>query len=222
MTNRAVTLLTLLAANERFGQPEIHRTFLVKQVYLAETIKPLYRLWRQTFSFVRYYYGPYSEQVFQHLDTLIFNGLVEVTSERRQAGRVEARYKITPSGSEILTRVAPDEIKSLGMDLVWALQAIGVRQATAICKLVYQEAEFARLFALHSRRRIRADAKVPLPAITAANNETFATLSILRGLRLAKPRVDDFVLPSREIVRVFLETLVGELPKRRMLPEKVE
>lgn len=216
MKNRSVTLLSLLAANDRLGQPEIHRTVLMKQAFLAETIRPLYRLWRQTFTFVRYNYGPYSEDVFQRLDTLIINGLVDVATFKRSRGRLEARYRITSAGRAILETIKANEIIELATDLVWALQTLGIDQARTISKLVYQEAEFARIFAEHSKSGIRAQEKIPLPDVTAANNETLtilATLQELRGRKLnGKPRGLEFSLPTREVVRVFLECLAIQVP----------
>lgn len=216
MRNRSVTLLSLLAANDRLGQPEVYRTVLMKQAFLAETIRPLYRLWRRTFTFVRYNYGPYSEDVFWHLDTLIFNGLVELTTFVRSRGRVEARYRITPAGHVILKKIDAKEFLELATDLVWALQTLGVDRAGTISKLVYQEAEFARIFADHADAGIRADTKVPLPDVTAASNETLTTLATLQELRGRKldghPNGLEFVLPTREVVRIFLECLAIQAP----------
>jgi DNA-binding PadR family transcriptional regulator len=155
----------------------------VKQAFLAETLRPLYRLWVRTFGFVRYYYGPYSDEIFQRLDTLIFNGLVRVTMMERIGGKIEARYQITDSGHRALEHFPDSEFVQLAVDLVWALQALGVEQASTICRLVYQEAEFARVFAQHSEQKIPPSAKVPLAAITETDNQTFTTLAILQELQ---------------------------------------
>jgi DNA-binding PadR family transcriptional regulator len=214
MKNRSFMLLALLAANDRLGEPPVHRTMLVKQAFLAETIRPLYQLWVRTFGFVRYYYGPYSDEIFQRLDTLIFNGLVRVTMMERIGGKVEARYQITGSGHRALRQFRESEFVQLAVDLVWALQALGVEQAGTICRLVYQEAEFARVFAEHSEQNLPPSAKVPLPAITETGNQTFATLAILQELQSrpwehtdTKPQ-----LPAREMVRLFLLSLARQIP----------
>jgi len=209
MKHRSFILLALLSANDRLGQPEVGRTTLVKQAFLAETIRPLYRLWLQSFGFVRYYYGPYSEELFDRLDTLIFNGLVEVTAAQRRGGKLEARYRITQAGHQLLDQFSRSDIISLATDLVWGLQSLGVEQASAICKLVYQEAEFARLFAQHNQEGTGPETKVPLPTVTAANNETFTTLAALRALQ---PGAGEPV-PSREIVRLFLLSLALQVPR---------
>lgn len=212
MKDRALTLLALLSANDRLGQPSVHRTTLVKQAYLAETIRPLYRVWLQMFDFVRYNHGPYSADIFERLDTLIFGGLVEVTAYQRRGGRTEARYSITESGHRLLEKICPPEIASLTLDLIWGLQTIGVEQAGTICKLVYQEAEFARLFARHNEQGIGPESKVPIPAVTAANNETFVTLAALRELQQRPGASAHEQLPSREIVRAFLLSLAWQVP----------
>lgn len=221
MRHRSVTLLALLAANHRLGQPEVYRTVLMKQAFLAETIRPLYREWHRLFTFVRYHHGPYSEKVFQHLDILIFNGLVDVVSYASLRGRREARYKITAAGDSILQQIDTSEISHLATDLVWALQTLGIDRAGAISRLVYQEAEFARLFAKHTEEGIGASTKAPLPEVTAANNETLTILAVLEALRARKldsrPEAATFTLSTREIVRLFLECLAIQVPRRRPL-----
>lgn len=216
MKNRATTLLALLAANDRLGQLEIHRTVLVKQAYLAETIRPIYCQWLRSFSFVRYQHGPWSEDIFPHLDVLIFNGLVDVSAVKFMPGRTEARYRITSLGHDILQRVGSNEILKLAFDLVWALQALGIERASTICKLVYEEAEFARIFAQHKQENIGPESKVPLPSITAANNETFVTLATVQAILQSSAKIEStakpFNLPSREVVRIFLSSLGQQIP----------
>jgi DNA-binding PadR family transcriptional regulator len=216
--NRSFILLALLAANDRLGEPPVHRTTLVKQAFLAETIRPLYRLWVRTFGFVRYYYGPYSDEIFQRLDTLIFNGLVRVTTMERIGGKIEARYQITGSGHRALDYFRESEFAQLAVDLVWALQALGVEQASTICKLVYREAEFARVFAEHAEQKIPPSAKVPLPAITVTDNQTFVALAILQELQSWPSEKTDTEsqLPSRELVRLFLLSLARQIPSTGM------
>lgn len=213
MKERSYTLLALLAANDTLGQPQVHRTMLVKQVFLAETIRPLYRIWFQSFDFVRYYYGPYSEEVFDRLDTLIFSGLVEVTAAERRGGRLEARYKITAAGRALLDRFGPAPIVSLATDLVWGLQSLGIEQASTICKLVYQEAEFARIFAQHNQEGIGPETRVPIPSVTTANNETFIALAALQELQHSGGEQPRESLPSREVVRLFLQSLALQVPR---------
>jgi DNA-binding PadR family transcriptional regulator len=210
-------LLALLDANDRLGEPPVHRTTLVKQAFLAETIRPLYRLWLRTFGFVRYYYGPYSDEIFQRLDTLIFNGLVRVTMMGQIGGRVEARYQITSSGHQVLEHFRDSEIVHLAVDLVWALQALGVEQASTICRLVYQEAEFARIFAHHTQQKIGPETKVPLPAITERDNETFVTLAILQELQnpASEGTATASQLEPREVVRLFLLSLARQIRPSR-------
>jgi hypothetical protein len=98
------------------------------------------------------------------------------------------------------------------MDLIWGLQSLGIEQASTICKLVYQEAEFARIFAQHNQEGIGPETKVPIPAVTTANNETFTVLATLRELQGStggRPRES---LPSREVVRLFLQSLALQVP----------
>lgn len=210
MRNRTLLLLSLMAANDRWGHPAVLRTVLVKQAFLAETIRPLYRVWLRTFGFVRYHYGPWSADIFKRLDTLICNGLVEVIKAEHRGGQREAHYCITSAGHRILEQFSESELLPLASDLVWALQTLGVEQATTICKLVYEEAEFARLFAAHQAAGIGAETQVALPAVTAANNDTFTTLAILQSL--VRPGKDLPSLAPRDVVRVFLKSLAAQLP----------
>src|ERR1039457_4122332 len=162
MKNRSLTLLALLSANDRLGQSAVHRTTLVKQAFLAETIRPLYRIWLQIFPFFRDNYGPYNREIFEKLDTLVFSGLVDVESYQQSGGRKEARYKISTAGHGLLDEMAPAEIKALATDLIWALQSLGVEQAGSICELVYEEAEFARIYSKHNEKGLGPDIKEPL------------------------------------------------------------
>ena len=218
MKNRTTTLLALLAANDLLGQPEVHRTMLVKQVFLAEIIRPLYRIWRKFFSFVRYNYGPFSEDIFSSLDILIFNGLVEVTYFEQRGNRVKARYRITPAGHAELNKVEAGDIIELANDLVWALQTLGVDQSTKICKIVYQEAEFARIFALHTQEGIGPESRILIPAITDASNDTFVTLSTLQILMQYFSQDSrggiKYIAPTKEVVRMFLTFLVMKVPHK--------
>jgi hypothetical protein len=217
MKNRLLALIALLAANDRLGQPEVHRTTIVKQAFLLETLRPLYKQWFQTFKFVRYRYGPYSEDVFSLLDVLIFNGFVTVTSAQVSSGRVEARYRITDGGHSILTRVGHNQIVDLSLDLVWALQCLGVQRVNQISKLVYQEPEFSRLYSHQSGLGIGPEAKTPLPAVTAANNQTLITLSVVQELlRNEDPAIETDV-SSREAVRLFLSLLAEHAGKQESM-----
>ncbi len=212
MKNRSVTVLALLAANDRFGQCAVHRTVLVKQAFLAETLHPLYEQWYRTFSFVRYKYGPYDRDIFQRLDTLIFNGLVEVVSAERRGTFLEARYRITAAGHDVLKRIEAVSITSLANDLIWALQTLGVDQATGICKLVYQEADFIKIFTDELKRGVSADVKTPLPSVMAADSETFALLATLRSVSELYDR-SKFSFGHREVVRLFLRSLASQIPR---------
>jgi len=213
MRNRSITLLALLSANDRLGQPAVHRTSLVKQAFLAETIRPLYRIWLQIFPFFRDKHGPYNREIFERLDTLVFNGLVDVESYQQSGRRKEARYKISEAGHGLLDEMAAAEIKSLATDLIWALQSLGVQQAGSICELVYEEAEFARIFLNHKEKGLGTNIKEPLPSVTSANNETFITLASLQGFQnRRRPEPNSESLPSREIVRMFLLSLALQVP----------
>jgi DNA-binding PadR family transcriptional regulator len=212
MKNRSVTLLALLAANHEMGQQSVHRTMLVKQLFLVEIIRPVYDLWIQTFGFIRYHYGPYSDDIFNRLDVLIFHNLVKVNRAERRPGRYGAQYEITENGQRLLKEIHAPQIKELTMDLVWALQAIGVEKSGTICKLVYQESEFARLFAEHS-----PETRMPLPIVTTAGNETFVQLATLQELQRQNGIQGDRspLLLSREVIRLFLLFLVARVPTAR-------
>lgn len=212
MKNRALIVLALLGANDRWEQPEVFRTVLVKQAFLAETLRPLYRVWSQSYAFYRYHYGPYDDKIFEHLDVLICNGLVQVVSSARHRGREEARYSITDGGRKLLASFEHHELIRLSIDIVWSLQAIGVERATAICNLVYQEAEFARILAAHLAEGVQARSKVLLPLVTDSGNETFATLAVLQAL--ARPFDGLGAMPPREIMRLFLKMLARQFAGR--------
>jgi hypothetical protein len=179
----------------------------MKQAYLLETIKPLYRMWRKTFSFVRYHYGPFSDDVFHRVDTLVFNGLVSVSAFAISPQRVEARYRIAQAGRAALSGLQSNDIKRLAVDLVWALQALGADHASKITRLVYQEPGFARVFADHAEKGIQAHEQVPLPAVTDANNATMTALSILQSVIRTEEGETNRVISTRSAVKLFLDFL---------------
>lgn len=210
MNNRCLVLLALLGANRRFGQPPVPRTVLVKQTFLTETLRPLYHYWYRTFSFERYYHGPFTGDIFHRLEVLICNGLVQVDSSSWSRGRHFATYSITDRGAILLQAFAETEIVHLADDIVWGLQAIGVEQAGAICKLVYQEAEFARMLEAHNAQGIAAGDRIPLPAVTSSAN---ATLEVLLVIRHLSRRISDNApeLSAREMVRSYLQILADRV-----------
>ena len=55
---RTITILNLLAAARKLGEPAIGRTAIVKLAYLAGVLRPSYRLWSSAFDFVRYHSWP--------------------------------------------------------------------------------------------------------------------------------------------------------------------
>lgn len=215
MRNRTLLLLALMAANDRWGHPAVLRTVLVKQAFLAETLRPIYRVWLRTFGFVRYHYGPWSADIFKRLDTLICNGLVEVIKAEHRGGQMEAHYRITKAGHRILERFSESDLLPLTSDLVWALQTLGVEQATTICKLVYEEAEFARLFAAHQTAGIGAETQVALPAVTTAENETFTALAVVQALVRAGKEAP--AMAPRDVVRIFLKSLAAQIPSENVV-----
>jgi hypothetical protein len=210
MRVRAITLLSLLNANAEFGQPDLDRTTLVKQAFLVENLRPLYDIWIKTFSFVRYNYGPFSDEVFYQLDTLIFNGLVDVIKYQKSGGRIEAQYMITSSGAVKLKRFAPSEMIALTNDLVWSLQSIGVNQATKICKLVYEEPDFANVLEDDLQQGRGPQNRTPLLSVPIAENQSFQYLTTLAAVNSLTTNEDGRLSP-RDLVRVYLELLASTI-----------
>jgi hypothetical protein len=209
MKNRSTMILALLEANGQFHTPEVHRTMLVKQAFLVETLRPVYQIWLRTFPFIRYRYGPYAEEIFHELDALIFNGLVAVHKFEKDGGRIEARYGITEFGKRNLRDLGGSELVALSSDLVWALESLGIDQVTKICGLVYKEPEFAQLLTREREQGRGPEDRLPLPAVTDANNQTFLTLALIEGiLQRQSTRIGGHLrLSSREVVRIYLQIL---------------
>ncbi|QJE94785.1 hypothetical protein [Luteolibacter luteus] len=214
MSDQSLVLLAILDSNRRLGNGAVNRTTLVKQVFLAEILRPLYRIWEQHFNFFKYNHGPYSDEIFTKLDTLMFNGLVTAERFRKSRSRIEGRYTITVNGIKLLEKTDQPQILSLSRDLIWALQTLGIEQSNSICKLVYEESEFAQVLADHARRGIPSNIKGNLPAITKEGNETFIALSILKQLQKSVS-LTDVSLSLRETTRLFLTALALRAARHR-------
>lgn len=210
MRAQAITLLSLLNANAALGQADIDRTSLVKQAFLAENLRPLYDIWIKTFSFVRYNYGPFTDAVFYQLDTLVFNGLVQVVHYRKSENRTEAQYAITVFGASKLMQFAPRELIALTDDLVWSLQSVGANQATKISKLVYEEPEFVNVLQKDLEEGRGPTHKTPLMTVPNAVNLSFQYLTTLTAISEINRGEENRISP-RDLVRAYLELLASTI-----------
>src|SRR5215470_19964616 len=114
-------------------------------VYLCELLRPTYEFWTRSYTFLRYHYGPYNDDIIQRLNWLVFHRLADVKEYGRQRGAVRALYAITDAGERVGDRIGSESrlLPALTQDVVWALQSLGIRSAKDVCSLVYNEPFFA-------------------------------------------------------------------------------
>jgi hypothetical protein len=183
----------------------------MKKTYLVELLRPSYRLWTEVYHFDRYRYGPYSDDVFGHIDVLVFHGLVRVDHFAAEEGRTVAAYAVTPRGAEVANRLAGNRdgalLASLAHDVVWALQSLGFRTAQDLCRLVYEEPYFAAVLKEAQARGSPAADRVPLDDVHSAVHPSFRLQAILKQF---EKRVSDG--SPRQLVREYLSYLALGLP----------
>lgn len=212
---RTTTIISLLAAASRLGEPPLGRTAIVKLSYLAEILRPSYQLWSRAFDFVRYHYGPYADDILQKVDFLVFHGLVRVSSYNEAPQGPHVTYVITSEGLDTVIKLQQVNqakiIYSLSEDIVWSLQSIGIKTtATDLCRLVYNEPAFADI-SLHAERDdISTSAKIPLPIVHDSDHPSFRIQAVLSGLQ--SDRREDIDSP-RDLVLRFINYLVFQIYK---------
>lgn len=197
---KGATLVHLMAACRRLGEPPVGRTTIVKMSYLCEVLRPAYELWTRTFKFVRYFYGPYSSELLGYLDYLVFHGLVSVRSYTRSDTGVLALYEASDEGvgaSEQLRKVDGGEtLYALAEDVVWSLQVLGVRTAKQICDVVYAEPQFESVLRDAEVRGIPSSSAEPLLSSQDPRHPAFRIQALLRS------QADGFT--PRKLVETYL------------------
>ncbi len=212
MTGRRATIMHLLAAAGRLGEPPVGRTLLVKYAYLVEVLRPAYELWQRAFQFVRYYHGPFAREVLSEVEFLVFHGFAKADHFEQSYGRIRATYSVTEEGSALsaeLTSVADGGLLySLCEDLVWNLQCLGVRTAGAICNLVYQEPHFAQVLQRLQKEGTPHAIEVTLADPRRIDHPSNRALSIAAAMRR---QWGEGTTSSRKLVAVYLRYLAARM-----------
>lgn len=208
MRDLTVTILHILSAASRLGGSPVGRTVLVKQIYLVELLRPSYELYTRAYDFFRYRHGPYSAEIFQRLDHLIFHGLVRVKDFGINGNRVQATYVATESGISASSTMTFNDrgrhLATLCQDVVWSLQCLGVRGYSDIVRLVYSEPAFDEVKTRAIREGLSDTAAVGLPDPQSPEHPSFRIQLLFRAIRRSR----DTSLPApREIVRRYLQYL---------------
>jgi len=198
MKNKAHTLLLLLVANKELGEPAVGKTVIVKQLYLAELLRPSYRLWSKSFNYVNYFYGPYSKEVVGHLNVLVFHGLATCTHLSYSEAATKASFVATPRGCD-LAQTFDQCTFSLCRDLVLGLQALSSTTRAKLVDLVYAEPAFSE---------VRSDVKSPMGAhLLSGQDVKHHSFIIQRLIEAAQLECGHSPLPPRELVLRFLKYL---------------
>lgn len=211
---KGATLLHLIAACRRLGEPPIGRTTLIKMTYLCEVLRPAYELWARSFDFVRYYYGPYSSELLGYLDYLVFHGLVTVGSYARSDHGVIALYTASDDGlkasQQLKQRSDGQTLHALAEDVVWSLQVLGVRTAKQICDVVYAEPQFESVLRDAEARGIPAAAAAPLLTSQDPRHPAFRIQALLRGRKVP--------LTPRQLVETYLRYIASHISNPSVAP----
>ncbi len=220
MASQTNTLLQIMAAAGRLGASPLGRTAIVKLVYLSEMLRPAYELWLRSYTYERYHYGPYSEEVFRRLDFLIFHGLVDVIKFQKNKGKTQATYAITKQGLEKASLFAGQPegrlIHSLAEDLIWCLQSLGIETAADFCRLVYSEPEFEHATQQAERKGQQGSFRFPLPDVHTYQHPSFRLQAVIGEFH--QDRVGEKTSP-RDIVRMYLNFLASKSHHTEVIEE---
>jgi hypothetical protein len=119
---------------------------------------------------------------------------------------VHALYKVTEEGRALASRLAaanPRGVHKLAEDVVWSLQALGIRSAKDICALVYSEPAFAQTLRDAEVQGIPATDATPLPDALSPQHPSFRVQAVLRALASSPLRA----ATPRQLVHRFLVSL---------------
>ncbi len=210
MDSQTNTLLQIMAAAGKLGASSLSRTAIVKLVYLSEMLRPTYELWLRSYTYDRYNYGPYSDEVFRRLDFLIFHGLVDVKMFQKNKGRTRATYAINNEGIEKASLFAEQPegilIRSLAEDLIWGLQTLGIETAGDFCRLVYSEPGFEYTTQKAERKGQQRSVRFTLPDVHTYQHPSFRLQAVIGVFH--QDRVGDKTTP-RDLVRTYLNFLAS-------------
>ncbi len=202
------TVLHALVAARDLGVPGVGRTSLVKLAYLARVLAPVYSLWNEGLSFVRYHYGPYSPDVISSASFLVFHGLAEVQEYSRGNRRVKAFYAATEAGRELAVKQTQSRsggsLYALAHDLIWSLQGRGIRSAKELCEVVYREPEFAAALEGSPSEPSSIQAAEELLSGLDPEHESFRVHATLEALMIRRRGEE---VPPRDLVRLYVLAL---------------
>lgn len=202
-------LLLLLDADARLGGQGVDRTTIVKRLFLAEQLRPQYEIWSGSYNFIRYQFGPYSREIFDDLEFLVFHGFVGIRDFRDEGSKVSAVYEITKGGKDVVASLLANEPQisrhvNLFSDLTYCLQELGIRTAKQICAIAYQEPEFKE----HLEEETREGKQMlvrRLPSLTSSKNRSFVFQTVVRNLLSEKLKAANI---PRSCVRLYLRYLI--------------
>lgn len=220
MNSRTALILEILVASRRLGDPYVGRTVLVKLAFLSEILKPVYDVWFEGFQFVRYHYGPYSDDIHRRAEFLAFHSLAQIGSYEKSVGRVAATYSVTDAGEAAAKRLRAastpaSRLAEMVGDIVWSLRGLGATSAAGICRLVYAEPDFAqRLSGAPSEAANLRNAE-QLPSPLWPSHASFQAQAVLRYV--IKKNGDRQALNSpREMTRTYLTALAAMSRKKTL------
>lgn len=209
MKSKETVTLFLLTAARNLGEPPLARTYVVKAAYLFELLRPWYLLSAPAFKFVRYRYGPYSSEITDSLNSLVFHGLAEVDTFEVQSSRLRSiTYSATEAGvrfTKTSVMHAPDNrcLYQLAEDLLWALQCLGIRETSRILEVVYNEPHFAAVLQEAESRQLGKEVAIPLQSALESQHPAFRMAAVINELASNRNAKE-----PREAIRIFLQALI--------------
>ncbi len=136
MSQGLAKVLLTMHHGSRVGMGNLGRLQLVKLAYIEEILSPVYQVWGDDVNFVRYLYGPYSDELAHAFDFMVFHGLATPRSKG---------YEILPSGRDAANEIGGSfpKLDALCRDVVQAFHTLNLKTGKDACRVVYAEPAFA-------------------------------------------------------------------------------
>ena len=112
MTDRKILPLALMRANNE--EPVEGRTRLQKMIFLTQKQLEDPDCLNERYDYFPYDYGPFSKELYEDIDDLVEDGVIEEREETEEDGKKKYYYELTSEGEKILK----DKLQEAGSDSI--------------------------------------------------------------------------------------------------------
>lgn len=107
MTDRKILPLALMRANDE--EPVEGRTRLQKMIFLTQKQLEDPDCFNEGYDYFPYDYGPFSKELYEDIDNLVEEGVIEEREETEEDGKKKYYYELTSEGKDTLEEKLQEE-----------------------------------------------------------------------------------------------------------------